>query len=72
MGIWNRLASAQEHLFNRRALRAESEKRRLIREAELYEKMAEYSALDGTPQGEGTSAWAREKALELRTKAELS
>jgi len=71
MGFWNRIGTAQQHLFNRRALRAESTRRRLLAEAELYDKMAELSALDGTAQGEGTSEWAKEKAQELRMKAAI-
>jgi len=71
MGLWSALTGTQERLFDRRAFRAGSEKRRLIAEAELYEKMAEVSSQDNTAQGEGTSEWAREKARELRLQAEL-
>jgi len=71
MGIWDRLGSAQNRLFNRRANRAANRRATLIAKAELYEKMAELSALDGTAQGEGTSEWARAEAKRLRIEAEL-
>jgi len=71
MGLWNRLGSAQERLFNRRANRAESKRRTLIAKAELYERMAELSVLDGTAQGEGTSEWALGEAKRLRLEADL-